>query len=77
MIIWIIIKPNISEFTSKYLFFRISSLYHHIKPLIYKKVIAMNKLDQFQEKLHTSRLLLIKAFHQCLIHLTNQISNKK
>jgi len=36
----------------------------------------MNKLEQFQEKLHTSRLLLIKSVQQCILHLTNQINKK-
>lgn len=37
----------------------------------------MNKLEKFQEKLHASRLLLIKSVRQCLNHLTKQITNKK
>jgi len=36
----------------------------------------MNKLEPFQEKLHASRLLLVKSVRQCLIHLTNQINKK-
>lgn len=37
----------------------------------------MNKLEQFQEKLHASRLLLVKSVRQCLIHLTDQLASKK
>lgn len=57
--------------------FRIASFYHTIKPLIYKKVISMKKLDQYKEKIHASRLLLVKSVRQCLIHLTDQFANKK
>lgn len=57
--------------------FRIASFYHIIKPLIYKKIIILNKLELFQDKLQAIRLLLVKSVQQCLIHLTDQISNKK
>jgi len=36
----------------------------------------MNKLEKFQEKLHASRLLLLKIVRQCLIHIPTQITNK-
>ncbi|XP_025207178.1 activating signal cointegrator 1 complex subunit 2-like [Melanaphis sacchari] len=54
---------------------KIASFYHNIKPLVYKKVIAINKLEKFQEKLHASRTLFIKTVRQCLIPITTQITN--
>jgi len=36
----------------------------------------MNKLEKFQEKLHASRLLLVKCVRQCLIHISTQTTNK-
>jgi len=36
----------------------------------------MNKLEKFQEKLHASRLLLVKSVKQCLIHIPTKITNK-
>lgn len=56
--------------------FRIASFYHSTKPLIYEKIISLNKLELFQEKLHASRLLLVKSVRQCFTHLTNQITKK-
>ncbi|CAI6353516.1 unnamed protein product [Macrosiphum euphorbiae] len=54
----------------------IASFYHSIKPIVYKKVIAMNKMEKFQEKIHASRLLLVKSVRQCLFHISTQITNK-
>ncbi|XP_003248804.3 activating signal cointegrator 1 complex subunit 2 [Acyrthosiphon pisum] len=36
----------------------------------------MNKLEKFQEKLHASRLLLVKSVKQCLIHIPTKTTNK-
>ncbi|XP_050424873.1 activating signal cointegrator 1 complex subunit 2 isoform X2 [Adelges cooleyi] len=55
----------------------LASFYHNVKPLIYKRVIMMNKLEQFNEKLHATRLLQVKCVHQCLNSLTEQINTKK
>ncbi|XP_050522680.1 activating signal cointegrator 1 complex subunit 2 isoform X2 [Daktulosphaira vitifoliae] len=55
----------------------IASFYHSIKPIVYKKLIMMNKLEQFNDKLHASRLLLLKCVHQCLNNLIEGINNKK
>ncbi|XP_001944181.1 activating signal cointegrator 1 complex subunit 2 isoform X1 [Acyrthosiphon pisum] len=63
-------------FYQEKLHLKIASFYHSIKPLIYKKVVAMNKLEKFQEKLHASRLLLVKSVKQCLIHIPTKTTNK-
>ncbi|XP_026820117.1 activating signal cointegrator 1 complex subunit 2-like [Rhopalosiphum maidis] len=63
-------------FYQEKLHLKIASFYHNVKPLIYNKIITMKKLEKFQEKLHASRLLLMKSVRQCLIHITTQITNK-
>ncbi|XP_060841960.1 activating signal cointegrator 1 complex subunit 2-like [Rhopalosiphum padi] len=65
-----------SFFYQEKLHLKIALFYHSIKPLIYKKIISMNKLEKFQEKLHASRLLLVKCVRQCLIHISTQTTNK-
>lgn len=56
---------------------RIAAFYHNVKPLIYQKLHDLNKLDQFQEKIHTARTLLVRVVQQCLSLLTNDVMTKK
>lgn len=59
------------------IFFRIAVFYHNVKPLIYRKLYDLKKLDEFQEKLHIARVLLVGIVQQCLKHLTNDVMTKK
>lgn len=57
--------------------FRIAVFYHNVKPLIYQKLYDINKVDEFKEKLHTARVLLLGIVQQCLSHLKNDVMTKK
>ncbi|VVC38521.1 Hypothetical protein CINCED_3A008291 [Cinara cedri] len=64
-------------FYQEQLHMQIAAFYHNINPLIYEKLNGLNKVDQFQEKLQASRILLMKIVQQCLSYLNNDVMTKK